>query len=251
MNEYKTLLADRLLSNYAITSQCGANKIETEIRNLELLKLRFGESSLFSCEAMLKDIAESRRINTNILEQLFKKEVKRIGEFDVSGQSLKSLVLSEQFWPKLKEEKVEMPEELKSIQEKYVEAFEAFKGNRTLIWKNNLGQVTLEIEINDQKLSFSVSPIHAAVIMKFEKKEEWTINDLAHSLKMCSFALRKKLAYWKSQGLIYEKSAKQQMTDNDEIYCLVKNSNAKLGRSNQVLTELIEDDQNDEGTSKL
>ncbi len=117
------------------------SKIETEIRNLELLKLRFGEGSLFSCEAMLKDIAESRRINANILEQLAKKDVRHIGDFDVNAQSLKSLVLSEQFWPKLKEEKIELPDELKHVQEKYVESFEAFKGNRTLIWKNNLGQV--------------------------------------------------------------------------------------------------------------
>lgn len=146
VNEYKTLLADRLLTNYATIgtgSIGGVNKIETEIRNLELLKLRFGEGSLFSCEAMLKDIAESRRINANILEQLAKKDVRSIDEFEVNSQTLKSLVLSEQFWPKLKEEKIEMPEELKHIQEKYVESFEAFKGNRTLIWKNNLGQVNI------------------------------------------------------------------------------------------------------------
>jgi anaphase-promoting complex subunit 2 len=94
---------------------------------------------------MLKDIAESRRINANILEQLLRKDVRQIGEsgFEVGAHSLKSLVLSEQFWPKLKDEKIDMPDELKLIQEKYVESFEAFKGNRTLIWKNNLGQVCI------------------------------------------------------------------------------------------------------------
>ena len=66
VNEYKTLLGDRLLSNYSFN-------MEKEIRNLELLKLRFGDSNLFSCEAMLKDISESKRINTNILEQLKQK----------------------------------------------------------------------------------------------------------------------------------------------------------------------------------
>lgn len=145
VNEYKTLLSDRLLSNYAqsttTTTTTGYSSMEKEIRNLELLKLRFGEASLFACEAMLKDIGESRRINANILEQLAKKEVRQIGTFEVSSQSLKALVISEQFWPKLKEEKIELPDELKGIQEKFVESFEAFKGNRTLIWKNNLGQV--------------------------------------------------------------------------------------------------------------
>ena len=67
VNEYKTLLGDRLLSSHSYT-------MEKEIRYLELLKLRFGDSNLFCCEAMLRDISESRRINTNILEQLHLKE---------------------------------------------------------------------------------------------------------------------------------------------------------------------------------
>ena len=37
-----------------------------QLRNLELLKLRFGESSLHFCDVMLKDVADSRRSNTHI-----------------------------------------------------------------------------------------------------------------------------------------------------------------------------------------
>ena len=37
-----------------------------QLRYLELLKLRFGESHLHFCEIMLKDIADSRRINAHI-----------------------------------------------------------------------------------------------------------------------------------------------------------------------------------------
>ena len=113
--------------------------MEKEIRNLELLKLRFGDSNLFSCEAMLKDIAESKRINTNILEQLRQKNITQIESFEVNPNTLKCIILSEQFWPKLKEEKIELPNDLKQIQEKFMSSYEAFKGNRTLIWKNNLG----------------------------------------------------------------------------------------------------------------
>lgn len=260
VNEYKTLLADRLLTNYATVSSASSNsKIETEIRNLELLKLRFGEGSLFSCEAMLKDITESRRININILEQLSKKEIKTIGGFEVNSHSLKSLVLSEQFWPKLKEEKIELPSELKQVQEKYAESFEAFKGNRTLIWKNNLGQVNLDIELNGQQLSFSVSPIHAGVILKFQERDEWSLSELAGSLKMCSFALRKKLAYWKAQGLIYDKPIaksdepnQHQSGDNnhDEVYCVVKESGGKLGRAGRVVNE-IEEEEQDQNKSEI
>ena len=37
-----------------------------QVRILELLKLRFGESNMHNCEVMLKDIKESKRVNTNI-----------------------------------------------------------------------------------------------------------------------------------------------------------------------------------------
>lgn len=45
------------------------------MRNLELLKLRFGESNLYFCEVMIKDIADSKRINSHILSQLSKENV--------------------------------------------------------------------------------------------------------------------------------------------------------------------------------
>lgn len=175
--------------------------MEKEIRNLELLKLRFGESNLFACEAMLKDLSESKRINANILEQLKQKSIDRIESLQINAQSLKCLILSEQFWPKLKEEKIEMPYELHEIQEKFMKSYEAFKGNRTLIWKNNLGQVNIEVEINKQVLEFNVSPIHAAVLMKFQEKDTWSVHDLSQSLKMCSNGLRKKFTFGKCMAL--------------------------------------------------
>lgn len=59
MNEYRNLMADRLLTSLDFNA-------DKEIRNLELLKLRFGESLLHSCEVMLKDITDSKRINSHI-----------------------------------------------------------------------------------------------------------------------------------------------------------------------------------------
>ena len=50
VNEYRTLLSNRILS------YPGTYDPEREIRNLELLKLRFGEAPLHQCEVMLKGI---------------------------------------------------------------------------------------------------------------------------------------------------------------------------------------------------
>lgn len=61
VNEYRTLLADRILTQFNY-------EIEKEIRYLELLKLRFGETQLHFCEVMLKDVADSKRLNTRVTE---------------------------------------------------------------------------------------------------------------------------------------------------------------------------------------
>ncbi len=163
----------------------------------------------------MKDISESKRINNHILDQLRKKSIEQIGTFVVDSSTLKTLILSEQFWPKLKDEKIEMPPELAKIQESFMSSYETFKGNRTLIWKNNLGQVNLELELDDgQKLDFSVTPVQAAVIIKFQEKNTWSLQELSQSLKMCSLALRKKVLFWKMQGLIKEVDV-QRMDGND------------------------------------
>lgn len=59
VTEYRQLLAERLLNQLDFDP-------EKEIRNLELLKLRFDESLLHTCEVMLKDISDSKRINAHI-----------------------------------------------------------------------------------------------------------------------------------------------------------------------------------------
>jgi len=37
-----------------------------QVYNLELLKLKFGEANLNFCEVMIKDVADSRRINASL-----------------------------------------------------------------------------------------------------------------------------------------------------------------------------------------
>lgn len=59
VNEYRSLLADRLLSQLDFNT-------DREQRNLELLKLRFDETMLHTCQVMLKDITDSKRINSHI-----------------------------------------------------------------------------------------------------------------------------------------------------------------------------------------
>ena len=64
INEYRVILAERLL-NIGSTYET-----ETEEESLERFKLKFGELSMASCDVMLRDIQESRRVNRLIHSQL-------------------------------------------------------------------------------------------------------------------------------------------------------------------------------------
>ena len=59
VTEYRTLLAKKLLKNTTFNT-------DQEVYTLERLKQRFGEAPLHPCEIMMKDVADSRRINKGI-----------------------------------------------------------------------------------------------------------------------------------------------------------------------------------------
>uniref|UniRef100_W5LXH4 Anaphase-promoting complex subunit 2 n=1 Tax=Lepisosteus oculatus TaxID=7918 RepID=W5LXH4_LEPOC len=196
INEYRTVLADRLLH------QLNYNTAR-EIRNVELLKLRFGESHMHYCEVMLKDVADSRRINSNIRD-----EEAKLPEQERPPLALSAMILSSEFWPPLKEEKLELPPIVTQAMEAYTHRYEKLKAMRTLSWKSHLGSVTLDVELGDRTLSnLSVSPVHAAIILHFQDKSSWTLEELSGALSLPSGVVRRKLALWQQQGVVREEGA--------------------------------------------
>lgn len=187
VNEYRTLLADRLLTQLDFNP-------EKEIRNLELLKLRFGESLLHTCEVMLKDISDSKRINLHIGNEsnMQTEEGKTITEsnhcelnslqntqidrnFSETPFELSSLVLSSQFWPVFKNDTLELPETIKHVFDKFTKSYETYKGNRTLCWRPFIGRVDLDIEMGNKTFSMTVSPVLAVIIHSFQEQSKFYI----------------------------------------------------------------------------
>lgn len=115
INEYRSLLADRLLHQFSFSP-------EREIRNVELLKLRFGEAPMHFCEVMLKDMADSRRINANIREEDEKRPAEEQPPFGVYA-----VILSSEFWPPFKDEKLEVPEDIRKALDVYCKKYEKLK----------------------------------------------------------------------------------------------------------------------------
>ncbi|XP_075999139.1 anaphase-promoting complex subunit 2 isoform X2 [Genypterus blacodes] len=195
INEYRTVLADRLL--HQLNYNTGR-----EIRNVELLKLRFGESHMHYCEVMLKDMADSRRINSNIRE-----EESKLGEEEQPPLPLSSIILSSEFWPQLKEEKLELPPVVCQAMEAYTHRYEKLKAMRTLSWKPHLGSVTLDVELKDRVLTnLTVSPIHAAIILHFQDKSSWTLEELSGKLGVPKELVHRKVALWQQQGVLREEA---------------------------------------------
>ena len=114
-----------------------------------------------------------------------------------------------------------------------------------ILFINLKGQVTIDIEVNGQTLEFTVTPVLAAVIMRFQEKDTWSLQELSQSMKMCSFALKKKISFWKVQGLIVQleqpkeactSTVVSEQQQDQEIYTLVKDT-GRLNKTKQVFEE--------------
>ncbi|MBN3272417.1 ANC2 protein, partial [Polyodon spathula] len=229
ISEYRSVLADRLIHqlNYNTTR---------EIRNVELLKLRFGESHLHFCEVMLKDVADSRRINSNVADEEMK-----LPEEQRSPLPLSALIMSSEFWPPLKEEKLELPAPIKEVMESFTKRYEKLKAMRTLSWKPHLGSVTLDLELGDRTLSnLSVSPVHAAIIMHFQDRSSWTLEELGEALEMPASVLRRRMTLWQQQGVLREEPA--------GTFVVVEKAQCERPEKNVVLLESDEEGESNMAT---
>ena len=56
INEYQNMLAEKLMS-------AREYNIEDEITNIERLKMRFGEAALQTCNIIVKDVKDSKRLD--------------------------------------------------------------------------------------------------------------------------------------------------------------------------------------------
>lgn len=73
---------------------------------------RFGESNLHSCEVMLKDMTDSKRLNTTI-RQLTPTSSTHVHPDTVSTLShLHAHIVSYLFWPELQEQQCKLPDDV-------------------------------------------------------------------------------------------------------------------------------------------
>lgn len=200
ISEYRTCLASQLLHSSDFTC-------EDAIRIIELLKLRFGESAMHSCEIMIKDCADSKRTKANINL--------------TSTSPFSALITSHLYWPEVnrrpgesdrqpEEPKVDLPVPVKEMMKQYGEQFTALKTPRLLKWKPHQGVVDLQLEAGGLTVMFKVSPIHATLLLQFkldqnDEEHELSLPELSKKVGLSTGIVKVKMAFWTRHGVVIEK----------------------------------------------
>ncbi|CAH8435157.1 unnamed protein product [Dicrocoelium dendriticum] len=220
--EYKQLLSQRLLRQRSFHTA-------RELRNLELLKLRFGEQNLVECEVMLKDIRDSKRVAALVSESMQRTPTRssnvllptksessqargRAGdpptnentEHPVATFPLSAYILSAHYWPELLNDRFKLPEGLRTTFDAYERSFQKFKGNRTLQWMHKLGLVNIELELGDRKVQMDVTPLQASIGYLFTTRRTWSLRDLAQDLETQVSTVRQALHIFVQSGFIHQ-----------------------------------------------
>lgn len=199
VEEYQKLLSQRLLNKY---DECN---LDMELRNLELLTMRFSDCELHRCEVMLKDVNSSKRINKRILSGEIKDN--KLDGF----KNLDVLIVSSPFWPEKfspmattsdNPPRVPFPPEIEAAIKTYTKAFEALQASRTLHWRHHLGSVNLDLTINGKTQNFVVSPLHASLLYLFKEKKSWRLSELMLKTSLPAATLRSRLTLWQRNGII-------------------------------------------------
>ncbi|MQM13545.1 hypothetical protein Taro_046471 [Colocasia esculenta] len=213
VNEYRVMLAEKLLNK-------SEYDIDSEIGTLELLKIHFGESSMQRCEIMLNDLIDSKRTNTNIKVSLAKSSHIGVqqGECGLSLDVLNATIISLNFWPPIQAESINLPVAVDQLLSDYSRRFHEIKTPRKLLWKKNLGVVKLELQFEDRTLQFTVSPMHATIILKFQEQTSWTSKNLAAAVGAPVDVLNRRINFWVTKGILVESPGPE---GDDHIFTVV------------------------------
>ncbi|CAM9692673.1 unnamed protein product, partial [Chrysoparadoxa australica] len=69
------------------------------------------------------------------------------------------------------------------------------------------GSVQLELVFGEVTREFDVSPLHATLIMHFQDKDRWSLDELAAATKVDAKTVGRKMLLWCNQGVVREEQA--------------------------------------------
>lgn len=187
VNEYRAMLAQKLVAN--VTYDTGR-----EVETLELFKVRFGEACMHQCEIMVRDVGDSKRLNANVHTTIKAKTANKAASEGAVNDGPRSAgadgaevapadvvtatIVSEHFWPSLVDDSMELHPWPEKQLTRFNDTYSVLKTPRSLLWKPTIGTVDLDLEFPDKDgqgmitRTFSVSPMHANLILFFDEDSE-------------------------------------------------------------------------------
>eukprot|EP01041_Mallomonas_annulata_P004911 gene4911-9792_t len=211
VTEYRSLLAEKLLSNMDYNA-------DPEVANLELLKLRFGDESLHSCEVMLRDLEASKRVNTAVMSDIGRRTPKETLPVDC-------LLISDNYWPTLRNtDPLNLHPAAAAIITRYQDTYAVLKTPRKLRPLSQLGRVDLDLEFDDGVTrTFSVTPMQATLIMYLSdaSKSAMSLVDLASVSELTEELVRRNMGFWIANRVVQERSSAVGGSSGVE-YCIIE-----------------------------
>ena len=229
VNEYRSMLADKLLGSHYDHE----NNTDQDIHTLELLKLRFGEMSLINAEVMIKDIEDSARINKNIRDAYRTKKMSTSS----NGVTADAAIVSHIFWPKLQDSSFKHHPRIQILLDEYATIYAEQKNPRTLQWYNHLGSIQLELDyyVEEQRYDatdtlrrtgrtkeFTCSPLLATLISHFEDEPIWTTEQLSNETNLPDHIIVKQMTFWVTQRVVLLQAPVGTMSSVDPSHMVYK-----------------------------
>ena len=239
MEQYKRMLSERKVTNNKFS-------IENEIKNLELLKIKFGENLLNSCDVIIKDIKESKKLNSN----------------ELKNNLIDCLIINKNYWPFLSNNKFEInninPDldinntKFKNFLNEFKDSIASFKQkftqknfSRNLNFYSNVGYVNLTLFFKNGEFNFIVTPLSAMIIKMFDEENKnffklFNIDYIANVLQADIEDVKKSINFWVIKGVLNEVYNNNDINNNSVYY--EPNENFKNVEQNEDV--IIEEDIN-------
>ena len=252
MEQYKRMLIERKITDNNF-------EIEQEIKNLELLKLKFGENLLTNCEIIIQHIKESKKINN----KLFK------------DPSFICQIINSNYWPFIKtnhfdlssldeiskdkndnnniinpnNKKTPYDEFLINFNNKlknYQKLYSDNKFSRKIEFYTNLGYCHLTLTFSNGNFEFVVSPLSYLIIQFFDEENKnnfklFNIDYISNKLHSESLCVKQSLDFWLSKGVLKKIKKEGVLNTNNENnendYYYEPNDNLNVGDEHEIIVE--------------
>lgn len=206
VKEFEKLLGQRLLQFHA-DQESGYYETGREIKQVEMMKLRFGDEALSRCEVMLRDMAESKRTDQNVANTA------RQNQWTMD---MHAIIISRHFWPSQlsassqgttisnnsDKQPMVLPSEMAEMRNRYAGVYESLKPARKLEWQDDLSQISLKVELADRTLTMDVNPAQAAVLFALQDNARMSLEELVQKLECAEDFVLPRIKFWQSQGVV-------------------------------------------------